>query len=204
MAELWPGGPISLPHQVTLDGVSCTIPELDTATVVGVLARGAWWEIVPNALPDDERTEIARRLDDDHDPLEFEHLWLVATTVLARLSGATAHGGSHGWHSAQRIAATMAASWIDYVSWCATKGFTPLSGPVWQTIGSGLACLRESQQEETDLTQLEAKLFAPGPQPSSVPRHTPEEEARAALAALDETLPGEDPGGVTLDGGWAS
>lgn len=73
MAELWPGGPIHLPHTFVLDGDSFTVPVLDTGTLFGCLAYGAWWELVPNALTDDEKLVLAERLH-DADPLEMEHL----------------------------------------------------------------------------------------------------------------------------------
>lgn len=198
MAELWPGGPIELPHVVTIDGIEVEIPEIPTSTLLGWLATGAWWSLFPESVDQTRIMPLTARFVDDEDNFDFENLWFPATTLFGRLAGT--HGGesSTGWWPALRLAATATANWTLYTAWCATVGSSPIEGPLWRVTGTIYGWLRALRAgDEQELAKLDQFVWAPPPvkaaaEPEQLPQHVREEEAKLALAALAETLPGED------------
>lgn len=195
--ELWPGGPLELPHQITLDGHVIEFPEIPTHRLLGWLSQGMWWELFPNAVDVESFAPFMLRfLDDDDLDIDFEHMWVPAITVFAGLAGtAPREGGGIGWWPALRLAASAVVQWQHFSAWCATRNLDPLGGPLWRTIAAVYAWLRELTPPE-DLPKLENQIWGPPPGSMSVreeqPRHVRDQEAALALAALRETMPGED------------
>lgn len=198
MAELWPDGPIELPHTITIDDVEVEIPQIPTATLLGWLATGSWWSLFPESVDQVRMIPLTLRFIDDADVFDFEHLWLPATTVFGRLAGTHGANSSTGWWPALRLAATATTNWALYTAWCATVGSAPLDGPLWQVIGTIYGWLRAQRGgDEQELAKLEQQIWAPPPAknavvPEQLPRHVRDEEAKLALAALSEAMPGED------------
>lgn len=199
MAELWAGGPIELPHTFTIDDVPLEIPQIPTATLLGWLARGTWMRLIPEAIEPMSMLPLLMRFADDRDVFDFEHLWDPAVTLLGRLAGMHSPDGSGtGWWPAVRLAATATAHWPVYTAWCAGRGTGPLDGPLWRVVGSIYGWLRSSREgSEQELAKLDQQIWTPpviqhATEPEQLPRHVREEEAKLALAALNETMPGED------------
>jgi hypothetical protein len=198
VAELWPGGPIELPHTITLDGLTLTLPATPTFDLLHLMATGSWWNLLPNALPPQERATLLARVFDDEDPLDFEHLWDPAVTLLGRLAGtASRHSGGTGWWPAIRMCAWALGDWPLFNAWCAEHGLDIAAAPPWRATGAIYGWLRTLTPAE-NLANLEQEIWAPPPfavastSVDELPRHVRDEEAALALAALRETLPGED------------
>lgn len=191
MAELWLGGPIELPHTITVDGVVLHLPAVPTARLLHWLATGAWTELLPNLLSREQRLPLMLRLYDEDDPFDLEHLWVAATAVLGRLAGLSS-AEVNGYWPAWRLAATAHARWPQYVAWCVTHGTEPVGGPLWRVVGGIYGWLADGHDEE-GLSKLDDQLWTP-PVHTAVqvlPRHVRDEEARLALAALAEQMPGD-------------
>lgn len=196
MAELWPGGPIELPHDITLDGVLITVPEVPSTTLLSWLSIGAWWSLVPAALDPEELMPFLLRFQDEEDEFDYEHLWDVGVVLFGRLAGMGRDGGP-GWWPARRLAATAVTHWPQYTAWCAAHGTDPVDGPLWQIMGRVYAWLRERAGPQ-QVDRLDHQIWEPPPFEASavVPQHVRDEEARMALAAL-----GEVGGGEVAEGG---
>lgn len=195
MAELWPGGPVELPHRLTIDGQDVLVPEVPTGTLLHWLAARQWWNLLPNGLAPEEATLLMRRCDDEDDPFDFEQLWEPGTRLFGRLAGtAPFEGAGTGFWPGARLASTVIVQWPLFAAWCRTHGHVPLDGPLWQTIASAYAWLRETTMPER-LAQLEQQIWSPPPvavavEPQELPRHVREEEAALALKALHEAAAG--------------
>jgi hypothetical protein len=81
VAELWPGGPLTLPHTIVHDGVKLTIPELPVIDLFYWLSNAQWWQLYPNALSGEATKPIRARLFNADDPLDLVHLHDVATRL---------------------------------------------------------------------------------------------------------------------------
>lgn len=197
MAELWPGGPIELPHTFTIDDVELTLPEIPTMRLMHMLATGSWWELLPNSINAMSIWPLAYRLADDQDTFDFEHLWEPAITLFGRLAGTAGRNGGIGWWPAVRLAGSAVVEWPLFNAWCATHGLDPTTAPLWKTIGATYAWVRSTATPE-NLSKLEQEIWAPPPIVATaaavdeVPQHIRDEEAALALAALRERLPGEE------------
>lgn len=195
--ELWPDGPLVLPHEFTVDGHPLTVPHIEIHTLVGWLAYGHWWELYPGTIPGDEMMPLTLRWYDDDDPFDYEHLHHVAATLLGRLAGLSGMpGAGDGFWSGQRIAVTALLEWPRYVAWCAAHGRGALDGQLYEVIGAMYAWLCDRCGGGEAIEQLDAQIFAPPPyvtsaSPEVLPQWVRDEEARAALATLTERLPGE-------------
>lgn len=196
MAELWPGGPIELPHPVEIGGILLTIPHVATFDLLHLIATGSWWQLVPNRLDAEHGQALFERLDDDDDAFDFEHLWEPATALLGRVAGLATRQGGIGWYPAMRLASSALAEWPLFNAWCASVGLDVDAAPPWKAIGGVYAWLRASVSSE-NLAKMEQEIWAPPPavvraSPQQLPRHVRDEEAALALAALREVMPGEE------------
>lgn len=197
MAELWFGGPLELPHDFTIDGLTYSLPEIPTHQLLEWLASGAWGELFPRAVPMEQLTPLLLRMRDDNDVIDYEHLHDVASTLFGRLTGLAAIDGSggDGFWPGRRIAATALTQWAQYAAWCAAHGTRPLDGPLHQVVTAMYGWLRDRAGIE-GAEELDRTIFAPPPfsraLPDDVlPRAIRDAEAAAALASLGEALPGE-------------
>lgn len=200
MAELWPGGPVELPHHFTFDGHDMVLPEIPTHQLLGWLACGSWWQLLPQSIAFDEIAPLVIRLVDPEDEgFDFEHLWEPAITLFAGLAGTRPmEGGGTGWWPAVRLASTAVTQWTLFAGWCASHGTHPLDGPLWMVIGRVYAWLRDGR-DSNGLAKLEQQIWAPPPMvmgnaSSELPRHVRDEEAALALKTLNETIPGMEQG----------
>jgi hypothetical protein len=197
VAELWPGGPVELPHAFIFDGHHLALPEIPTHQLLGWLACGSWWQLLPQSVTFDEIAPLVIRLVDPEDhAFDFEHLWEPAITLFAGLAGTRPleGGGGVGWWPAVRIASTAVTQWTVFAAWCASHGTDPLDGPLWLVIGRIYAWLRDGRTPDA-LAKLDQQIWAPPAMATAttsaeLPRHVRDEEAALALRALNETLPG--------------
>lgn len=196
MTELWPGGPLTLPHEFTHDGVRVVIPELPLNDLLYWLSSGQWWQLYPNSVDPDMLSPLRDRLFDPADPLDMIHLHTVATTLFGRLSGMAPSDGT-GWWPAVRLANLAIGQWPLFHSWCVPRGVTPLHGNLMTTVTAAYAWIREGLNPE-QLGKLEQDLWATPTSavgaavaPEELPEHVRQEEAGAFLAALGEALPGQ-------------
>lgn len=205
MAELWPGGPVTLPHELSIDGHRLVIPEIDTPRLLFWLASGQWWGLIPEALDPGQALPLMLRFHDEHDVFDYEHLWDVATLLLGRMSGlSTLDGKVDGYWPARRLAATALHDWALYAAWCASHGQDPVGGQLHQVITRIYAWMRERAGPQR-LERVEQDIFAAPPHVAvatadmPVPRHIRDQEAALALAALREVVPG---GGERFEQEW--
>lgn len=192
MGRLWPGGPLEMPLTFRVDGERYRL-DLPVPKLFDMLARGTWWELLPNALPDRQRQELLTRLflRHEYDHLDYVHLWKVSTDLLGRLAGTTPLEGGHGYAPAHRIAASLRHNWMLFSGWSLRHGTDPLTLPLHQLIALGYRMLLESRRDERDVQQLESQIWqVPESMPEAVPRWTRDEEALSGLAVLAELDPG--------------
>lgn len=196
MAELWPGGPLTLPHTFTHDGVELTIPDLPTPTLLHWLGTGQWWQLYPNAVAHDQTEALRRRLFEPEDPLDLVHMHDVAIRLFGKLSGMAPPDGT-GWWPALRLANAALAQWSLFHSWCVTHSVDPLGGSLMKAVSASYAWLRDGLSRdqlskfEHTLWEVPASAAAPAAEPTELPEHVRQDEAGAFLAAMGESLPGQ-------------
>lgn len=197
MAELWPGGPIELPHQITIDGIELTLPAIPTPELLYLVATQSWWQLLPNAVDPEQAVPLMERIHDAGDHFDFEHLWDPAILVLGRAAGIAPRKASSAaaWWAAVRVAGNALGEWPLFSAWCARHDVDITGGPLWKVVAAAYAWLRD-QVAPQDLAKLEQQIWAPPPfapaaAPEELPEHVRAEEAALALAALRESLPGE-------------
>jgi hypothetical protein len=194
--ELWPGGPLVLPHEFWVDEHRLVLPETKPATLLGWLAGGAWWELIPLSLDPNQALPLNLRFHDPDDDYDYEHWWEIATTLLGRLSGlSTLDGSTDGYWPARRLASTALHDWPFYAAWCAEHGRAPLRGQLYEIMGQIYGWMR-FRAGPGGVEKLDAQVFAPPPYKpvaanEAVPRQIRDQEAALALAALREQLPGD-------------
>lgn len=201
MAELWPGGPVELPHEFTFDGLALVLPEIPVQQLLFWLGTGSWWELIPQSVPFEQILPlIVRLLDPDDEGFDWEQLWEPAITVFAALAGTRPREGvGLGWWAAVRLASTAVAQWPLFTAWCAGRGTDPLEGPLWLVMGRIYAWLRDGRDERA-MARLEQEIWAPPPvvktavPTAELPQHVRDEEAALALKALGEAIPGMEEG----------
>lgn len=198
MTELWPLGPIVLPHEFVVDGHHFELPEIRSAVLLGWLAAGEWWRLFPGSVDDLPLAPLGRRMRDDHDDFGFVHLHAVATGLMGGLAG-LATSTSTGWWPARRLAAAAVSTWPSYSAWCASHATPTLDKPLHEVIGGIYAWVRSGVPPQ-GWEVLDHNIWAPPPYVRSpaatadhLPEHVREAEAAAAMATLMETLPGEQP-----------
>lgn len=196
MAELWPGGPITLPHRFTHDGVPLEIPELPLHDLLYWLSSAQWWRVYPNSVPEPMLQPLKERLFDPDDPLDMIHLHDVATTLFGRLSGMAPADGT-GWWPSVRLANLALGQWPLFHSWCLRNGIRPLAENLMTAVTAAYAWVRDGltpeqvAKFEQDLWSTPTRVAAPKTEPEALPEHLRREEAGAFLAAMGQALPGE-------------
>lgn len=193
--ELWPGGPLVLPHEFWVDEHRLVLPEIKPHTLLSWLASGAWWELTPLSLDANQALPLNLRFHDPDDDYDYEHWWEIATTLLGRLSGlSTLDGSTDGYWPARRLASTALHDWPFYAAWCAEHGRAPLRGHLYEIMGQIYGWMR-FRHGPGGIDKLDAQVFAPPPYKpitvtDAVPRQIRDQEAALALAALGEQMPG--------------
>lgn len=203
MAELWPGGPLTLPHAIVHDEVELTIPELPVNTLFYWLGSGQWWQLYPNAVPAAQSEPLRDRLFDPGDPFDLVHLHDVATRLFGRLSGMAAPGTT-GWWPSVRLANVAIMQWPQFNAWCTGHGVAPLADTLMTGVSAAYAWMREGLHGEhlskfeqllweapTRATSSAAAAAASTEDTGDLPEHLRQEEAAAFLAAMGESIPGQ-------------
>jgi hypothetical protein len=206
VAELWPGGPIELPHDFLIDDEAMTLPATPVPKLLHWLGTGNWAALFPLSVDPHAVEPVLRRFVDHDGDLDYEHLYDAATLLWGHLAGtASADGSQGGWWPAMRLAATALHSWPAYCAWCAAHGTDPLGGPLWRVVTSIYGWLQSNVPDGRGAADLERDIWAPPPEPrgpaaaAAVPSAAVrEQEAAMALASLGQLMPGEDP-----DAEWA-
>lgn len=195
MAELWPGGPITLPHTFAHDGVEVVIPEQKPADLLYWLSSGQWWQLYPNAADQETLLPLKTRLFDPDDHLDMIHLHDVGTTLFGRLTGMAPTTGT-GWWPSVRLAHIAITQWPLFNAWCVQHGVDPLAGTLMSTTGAIYAWIRDGlgpeqlAKFEQELWSTPARASAPSVPIEELPEHVRQDEAGAFLAAMGESLPG--------------
>lgn len=196
MAELWPGGPLTLPHTFTHDGVELTMPELPTNDLLYWLGTGQWWRLYPNAIGAQAVEPLRAKLFAPEDPFDLIHLHDVGTRLFGRLAGMAPPDGT-GWWPSVRLANVAISQWPLYNAWCTGHGIAPLSGSLMTAVSASYAWMRDGLSPE-QLAKFEQLLWetpvraaAPNAEPDELPEHIRQDEAGAFLAAMGESLPGQ-------------
>lgn len=196
MAELWPGGPLTLPHVLVHDGVTITVPEIPVPRLLHWLGTGQWWQLYPHAVAPDSLTPLRRRLFDPDDHFDLIHLHHVGTSLFGRLAGMAPPEGT-GWWPSVRLAHVAITQWPLFHAWCVGRGINPLAGSLMSAIGASYAWMRDGlgpeqlSKFEQVLWETPSRAAAPNAEPENVPEHIRQEEAGAFLAAMGESLPGQ-------------
>lgn len=196
MAELWPGGPLTLPHTIVHDGVELTVPELPVTDLFYWLSGAQWWQLYPNALPADTTEPIRTRLFNPDDPFDLVHLHDVATRLFGRLAGMAPLDGT-GWWPAVRLANVAIMQWPLFNAWCTGHGVKPLDDTLMTAVGATYAWMRDGlhgehlAKFEQALWETPARNAASAVEPEELPEHLRQAEASAFLTALGESLPGQ-------------
>ncbi len=201
MSELWPGGPVVLPHEFWIDEHRLVLPEIPVTDLLGWLAGRMWWELIPGRLDPAQAMPIVLRHLDEDDDFDLEALHDPATVILGRMSGlATIDGTQDGWWPAHRLAVTALTDWPMYSGWCAAHGTNPLGGPLHQVMGAIYGWLGDRAGPD-GADKLAQQIFGPPPHQAvaeaALPRAIRDQEAALAMAALREQLPGE-----VIEGEW--
>ncbi len=199
MSELWPLGPIVLPHDFWVDGQLITLPEVPIPRLFGWLAYGQWWELFPALADPTQIHAFTRRFAADDDEFDYEHWHDVATLIFGRMTGfAALDGSSDGWWPGRRLAASAVAALPVYLAYCAEHGQGPFDGTLHAVLGRVYAWLR-AYTDPAKLDQLDRTLYeiptSVAANGAAVPKSVADAEAALALAALTEMLPGDDGGG---------
>lgn len=196
MAELWPGGPLTLPHTIIHDGVELLVPDLPVNELFYWLATGQWWRLYPNAVPAEAMDPLRERLFDVDDPLDLVHLHDVGTRLYGRLAG-MASGSGTGWWPAVRLANAAINQWPLFNAWCTGHHVEPFGGTLMNAVSAAYAWMRDGLygehmgKFEQALWETPATSAAPSTEPEKLPEHLRQEEASAFLAAMGESLPGQ-------------
>lgn len=165
------------------------MPDIGGQALIECVARDAWWDVIPSALSDADRSRIVHRLHDPDDRLDLVALWQVATQVLGRALG-------WDWWAAVRIARKLRAQWISFDIWCMRVGLDPRTLAADRMLNAGLLYLMETAEGKMGGELLRAELFTPPVLPASmrhrVPLWSEEEESELFAAALSNLQPVDD------------
>lgn len=196
MTELWPGGPLTLPHTIVHDGVTLAIPEIPTTDLLYWLSSGQWWQLYPNAVDSEALEPLRVKLFDPGDPFDLAHMHDVAIRLFGRLAGMAPSDGT-GWWPSVRLAHAAITQWPLFNAWCTGHNINPLAGSLMTAVSAAYAWLRDGltadqlAKFENALWETPVRAAAPAAEPKEVPEHIRQEEAGAFLAAMGESLPGQ-------------
>lgn len=170
MPELWPGGPVELPLTFTFDGDPFTIGAIPTTQLLTLCANQQWFTLLTHIDDQQAFAALMDRLRDDDDELDHDHLHMLATRILGRLSGmyipprpvgpggdgeaepdtgaaegsgSSAGRGSSGWLAAITISGYLTRFWGLFAAWCAGRNLQPLTLAFHQLVPAGYAWLAE-------------------------------------------------------------
>jgi hypothetical protein len=196
VAELWPGGPLTLPHTIVHDGVELAIPALPVTDLFFWLGTGQWWRLYPNAVDPETMDPLRERLFDPHDPFDLIHLHDVATRLFGRLAGMASEPHT-GWWPALRLANIAMTQWPQFNAWCTGHNVTPMAGSLMTAVSAAYAWMRDGlygehlAKFEQTVWEVPVRSSAPTVEPEELPEHLRQEEASAFLVAMGEPLPGQ-------------
>jgi hypothetical protein len=182
----------------THDGVPVTFPDVPVVKLFYWLATGQWWQLYPNSVSAEETAELRERMFDPADHLDLVHMHDVATRIFGRLSGMAPPGGV-GWWPAVRLANAAIAEWPVFYAWCTGRGIDPFAGSLMSAVSAVYAWMRDGLNREQLvrfeqlLWEMPARSRGPAPEPAELPEHVRQDEANAFLAALGESMPGQQP-----------
>lgn len=177
MPELWPGGPLELPHRFEHSGVTITLPHVENTALLELLAYGRWSHFYPGLMPEDgEGWQLEMRLLDQRDrSLDIRHLYWVASTLLGRIAGmyryrpADPHDPINspefedsGYRAARQLSAWVLFNYPEFSGWCASRSMNLLEVPFWLLMGAAYQWQVELRGNDPDaLMALQSHLWPP-------------------------------------------
>ena len=176
MGELWPGGPLELPHAFEHSGVRVQLPYVDNATLLEILAYGRWSHFYPGLMPEGQGWELELRLGDQRDrAFDIHTLYWVASTLLGRIAGmyryrpadpsdpiAFPEYEDSGYRAARQLSAWVLFNWAEFAGWCAGRALNPLEMPFWLMMGAAYRWQLELRGDDQDaVLELQETLWPP-------------------------------------------
>lgn len=199
MTELWPGGPIELPHRFRHDGVDLVLPTVPNATLLDLLTYGRWSHFYPGLIPEGHGWELELRYADPTDvAFEWHQFHWVARTLLGRIAGTMrqrpGQADDDGYLAARVLSGRVLFNWPEFAAWCARHGFNdPMDRPFWLLMGAAYGWQQEAHATSAELlAELDRMLWPPRPALPPPPEADPEAEAEHAAPRA----PGERPAPV--------
>lgn len=150
MGELFPGGPLELPHSFEHAGVRVSLPYVDNMRLLEMLAYGRWSHFYPGLMPESQGWQLEMRLWDQTDRnFDIRHLFWVASTLLGRVAGmyryrpadpadpiTTPEYEDSGYRAARQLSAWVLFNWPEFIAWCTGRALNPVEMPFWLLMGS--------------------------------------------------------------------
>lgn len=202
MSELWPGGPVELPHQFEHSGVLVQLPYVENMPLLELLAYGRWSHFYPGLMPEGQGWELEMRLWDQRDHgLDIRHLFWVASTLLGRMAGMHRYRPADpadpvgfpeyedsGYRAARQLSAWVLFNWPEFSGWCASRSINPTETPFWMLMGSAYQWQVDLRSHDPEQVLALNELLWP----------TPSERSILALPAASPDSP--PPGYAEADG----
>jgi hypothetical protein len=150
------------------------VPAAPARLWLDALSTGDPLDIVPGMVEAADREVFLDRLYNDADPLGMATQRVIATQILADVTGLP------GWTVASLVGVAGHHWWV-FDGWCAERGLAPLELPFPRFLALVYTWLVSGVEKQADLDDLQRRLFDPPP------------------GALDDVDP-DDP--ATLPPGW--
>ena len=179
MGELWPGGPLELPHRFEHSGVPVTLPHVENVALLELLAYGRWSHFYPGLMPEGQGWELEIRLWDQRDhTVDIRHLYWVASTLLGRIAGMYRYRPADprdpitwpeyedsGYRAARQLSAWVLFNFPEFSGWCAARTLNPLDVPYWMLMGAAYQWQVELRGHDPDaIATLHEHLWPPTPE----------------------------------------
>lgn len=132
MAELYPGGPVTLPCRISVAGETVEARFVPAPAIAYYAATGQWGVLADKmfVVP----ASLRARMDDLDDDFDSEDLVKAAILLAIRLSGAG--DDIVGWRIMMHMSGVMVREWLTIVGRLAAIGIDPEKAPFWRVIAA--------------------------------------------------------------------